>query len=122
MSFKPNQTSLKDFSTIKLLGKGSFSTVYLVQRKQDSKIYALKSVFLEKLTKKQQESSLNEVRILASIHHPNVISYKEAFWDDNTSTLNIVMEYADDGDLFSKIKKMKQEQTFLKKKKYGIGP
>ena len=117
MSFKPNQTSLKDFSTIKLLGKGSFSTVYLVQRKQDSKIYALKSVFLEKLTKKQQESSLNEVRILASIHHPNVISYKEAFWDDNTSTLNIVMEYADDGDLFSKIKKMKQEQTFFDEKK-----
>ena len=117
MSFKPNQTSLKDFSTIKLLGKGSFSTVYLVQRKQDSKIYALKSVFLEKLTKKQQESSLNEVRILASIHHPNVISYKEAFWDDNTSTLNIVMEYADDGDLFSKIKKMKQEQTFFEEKK-----
>ena len=117
MSFKTSQTSLKDFSTIKLLGKGSFSSVYLVQRKQDSKIYALKSVFLEKLTKKQQESSLNEVRILASIHNQNVISYKEAFWDDNTSTLNIVMEYADDGDLFTKIKKMKQEQTFFEEKK-----
>ena len=111
------QTSLKDFITIKTLGKGSFSSVYLVQRKQDSKIYALKSVFLEKLSKRQQESSVNEVRILASIHHQNVISYKEAFWDDNTSSLNIVMEYADDGDLYTKLKKMKQEKIFFEEKK-----
>ena len=73
------KTSLKDFETLKILGKGSFSSVYLVKRKKDSKIYALKSVFLEKLSKKQQENSVNEVRILASIHNQNVISYKEAF-------------------------------------------
>ena len=111
------QTSLKDFITIKTLGKGSFSSVYLVQRKQDSKIYALKSVFLEKLSKRQQESSVNEVRMLASTHHQNAISYKEAFWDDNTSSLNIVMEYADDGDLYTKLKKMKQEKIFFEEKK-----
>ena len=62
------------------------------------------------LEKKQQESSINEVRILASVQHPNVISYKEAFWDDNTNSLNIVMEYADDGDLYTKIKKMKEQK------------
>ena len=110
------QTSLKDFTIIKSLGKGSFSSVYLVKRNQDSKIYALKRVYLDKQTKKQQESSVNEVRILASIHHQNVISYKEAFWDDNTSSLNIVMEYADDGDLYTKLKKMKQEKIFFEEK------
>ena len=100
-----NKTSLLDFEILKAIGKGSFSQVYLVKRKKDSKIYALKSVYLEMLEKKQQESSINEVRILASVQHPNVISYKEAFWDDNTNSLNIVMEYADDGDLYTKIKK-----------------
>ena len=111
------KTSLKDFETIKILGKGSFSSVYLVKRKKDSKIYALKSVFLEKLSKKQQENSVNEVRILASIHNQNVISYKEAFWDDSSSTLNIIMEYADDGDLLTKIKQMKQEKVYFEEEK-----
>ena len=103
-------TSIRDFKKEKVLGKGSFGSVYLVRRKQDNKIYALKTVILEKLNKREQENSVNEVRILASINHPNVIGYKEAFWDDTGSSLNIVMEYADDGDLQTKINKMKKER------------
>ena len=116
LSFQTIQTSLSDFEILKKIGKGSFGSVYLVKRKKDSKIYALKSVILSNLPKNQQESSVNEVRILASVHHQNVISYKEAFWDDNTSSLNIVMEYADDGDLYTKIKKMKEEKIFFEEK------
>ena len=102
-------TTLSDFKIEKVLGRGSFGSVYLVTRKQDQKIYALKTVILEKLSKKEQENSVNEVRILASITHPNVIGYKEAFWNDKESSLNIVMEYADDGDLQTKIQKMRKE-------------
>ena len=102
-------SSMNDFKIEKILGKGSFSTVYLVRRKEDQKIYALKSVILEKLNKKEQQNSVNEVRILASVNHPNVIGYKEAFWDDSQNTLNIVMEFADDGDLQTKISKMRKE-------------
>ena len=102
-------TSIHDFKKEKVLGKGSFGSVYLVRRRQDNKIYALKTVILEKLNKKEQENSVNEVRILASVNHPNVIGYKEAFWDEKGSSLNIVMEYADDGDLESKIVQMRKE-------------
>ena len=107
-------TSIHDFKKEKVLGNGSFGSVYLVRRRQDNKIYALKTVILEKLNKKEQENSVNEVRILASINHPNVIGYKEAFWDDDKSALNIVMEYADDGDLHSKIEKMKKAGGYFK--------
>jgi len=100
---------MSDFKIEKVLGKGSFGSVYLVTRKKDKKIYALKTVILEKLNKKEQENSVNEVRILASINHPNVIGYKEAFWNDKESSLNIVMEYADDGDLQTKIQRMRKE-------------
>ena len=106
-------TTLDDFKIERVLGKGSFGSVNLVTRKKDNRIYALKSVILEKLSKKQQENSVNEVRILASINHPNVIGYKEAFWDEKSSTLNIVMEYADGGDLQSKINIMKNENGFF---------
>jgi NIMA (never in mitosis gene a)-related kinase len=52
------------------------------------------------LTEKEKENALNEVRILASINHPNVIGYKEAFIDEPSNCLCLVMEYADNGDLF----------------------
>jgi NIMA (never in mitosis gene a)-related kinase len=58
------------------------------------------------LTLKEKENALNEVRILASIHHPNIIQYKEAFIS-NDSHLCIVMEYGDDGDLYQKVSAFK---------------
>ena len=50
-------------------------------------IYALKKVKLNNLSDKEKENAINEVRILASIKHPHVISYKEAFFELNTSSL-----------------------------------
>jgi len=63
----------------------------------------MKKVKMVKLSAKERENALNEVRILASIQHPNIISYKESFFEDMTSSLCIVMELADGGDLLNKI-------------------
>jgi len=40
-----------------------------------------------KLSNKEKENALNEVRILASIKHPNIIAYREAFIDEPSSSL-----------------------------------
>ena len=39
------------------------------------------------MNEKDRINAINEVRILASIKHPNVISYREAFVDQASSTL-----------------------------------
>ena len=91
------------FEIISKLGDGSYSVVYKVRRKLDDKIYALKKVKLQNLSEKEKENSLNEVRILASVRSTFVISYKEAFIDENDKSLCIIMEYADKGDLYQKI-------------------
>ena len=109
--------SMNDFEIIRQLGKGSFANVLLVKRKEDNKIYALKKVFVEKLKKTEQDNSLNEVRILASINHINVIGYKEAFYDEFNKSLNIVMEYADDGDLNKKILQYRKEHKMFPENK-----
>ena len=98
--------SLEDFEYGRILGKGVFGSVLIVKRKEDKEIYAMKRVKIGGLTKKELENSFNEVRLLASLNHKNVIGYREAFYDQKSKTLNIVMEYADDGDLSSKIKDM----------------
>jgi len=48
------------------------------------------------------------VRILASINNPNIASYKEAFVEEATQSLCIVMEYANGGDLQTKINNAKK--------------
>jgi NIMA (never in mitosis gene a)-related kinase len=84
--------------------------VYHVRRFLDNQTYALKKVKMVKLSEKEKENALNEVRILASIQHKSICSYHEAFIDEPSQSLwyvskftnfySIVMEYADYGDLF----------------------
>lgn len=92
--------SMKDFQIISRLGEGSYSSVWKVKRKSDGQEYAMKKVKLSTLNQKEKENALNEVRILASIKNPHIISYKEAFLDDNATTLCIIMEYAAGGDTY----------------------
>lgn len=71
----------------------------------------MKKVKLQKLSSKEKENALNEVRILASINHPNVIGYKEAFFEDATNCLCIVMENADGGDMLQIINAKKKQRS-----------
>jgi NIMA (never in mitosis gene a)-related kinase 1/4/5 len=61
------------------------------------------------LSEKERKNALNEVRILASLNHPQIIAYKEAFFEETTCSLCIVMEYAEGGDLQSLINTTKKE-------------
>ena len=104
---------MEQFKIINKIGEGAYSTVYTVKRIEDDKIYALKKVKIKKLSKKEQSNALNEVRILASVNSPYVIGYRESFIDEAEQTLCIVMEYADDGDLYQKIKLYIKNKTFF---------
>jgi NIMA (never in mitosis gene a)-related kinase len=77
-----------------------------VQSKSENEGFlAIKIIKMANLNEKEKDSALNEIRLLASIDSPNVISYHNAFFDSKASTLNIVMEYADGGDLAGMIKR-----------------
>lgn len=66
------------------LGDGAYSSVYKVKRLEDSQIYALKKVKIGMMSNKDKENAINEVRILSSVKHPNVVAYKEAFIDNES--------------------------------------
>ena len=104
---------MENFEIISKLGSGGFSKVYKVKRKIDNKIYALNKVQLLNLSEKQMLSSLNEIRVLASIKSKYVVNYKEAFLDEKDSTLCLVMEYADRGDLANRIKEQKKKGKYF---------
>ena len=43
----------------------------------------------------------------------NIIGYKDAFFEESTSTLCVVMEYADDGDLQGKMDELKKSSQYM---------
>mmetsp|Transcript_14076 Transcript_14076/g.30512 ORF Transcript_14076/g.30512 Transcript_14076/m.30512 type:complete len:392 (+) Transcript_14076:244-1419(+) len=88
---------VQNFKVLKVLGKGSYGKVYKVQRDSDEQYYALKETELGNLNHMERMDAVNEVRILFSISHANVIRYHEAFLNNNK--LCVVMEYAPYGDL-----------------------
>ena len=61
--------------------------MYHVRRFHDNQTYALKKVKMGKLSDKEKENALNEVRILASIHHKSICAYNEAFIDEPSESL-----------------------------------
>jgi NIMA (never in mitosis gene a)-related kinase len=75
------------FDLTSCVGEGAYSSVYHVRRFMDNKTYALKKVKMGKLSDKEQENALNEVRILASIRHKSICSYHEAFMDEASQSL-----------------------------------
>ena len=105
--------SIHNFKILDKIGEGAYSSVYKILRLEDNIEYALKKVKLQNLSEKEKLNALNEVRILASIRNPNVICYKETFIDEASNSLCIVMEYADNGDLFQKILEHQRNGTFF---------
>eukprot|EP00759_Apiculatamorpha_spiralis_P021682 PhF_6_TR26310/c0_g1_i1/m.37775/K08857/NEK1_4_5; NIMA (never in mitosis gene a)-related kinase 1/4/5 len=87
----------------KLVGKGSFGAAYLVLRKKDGLKFIEKEVRLIGMPPAEQEAAKKEVQLLRAVDHPNIVRYVDHC--EKHGILHIVMEYADGGDLYSKLKK-----------------
>ncbi|XP_047127774.1 uncharacterized protein LOC105843081 isoform X1 [Hydra vulgaris] len=93
---------MDEYNQLKILGKGSFGCVWLVKSNKTNINFVIKEISITGLKLHEQESAVNEVKILATLRHKNIIRYQHAFIQE--AKLCIVMEYADDGDLSQKIK------------------
>jgi len=83
-----------------------------VQRKQDKNHYALKAVNIKKLQPREREDAVNEIRVLASIRHKNIVRYCDAFVERDS--LYICMEFAEHGDIGRQIEKFKKANKYIK--------
>ncbi|KAH8582612.1 kinase domain-containing [Cryptosporidium sp. chipmunk genotype I] len=99
---------------IKEVGSGSYGKAILVKDIYKGRDYVMKIINISKLSSNERKDAINEVKLLSSIRHPYIVCFKESFVDDGF--LNIVMEYADGGDLFRKVNVQKQlKKNFLEK-------
>ena len=99
----------------KILGEGSYGKAYLVEEIHSKKEYAMKTITISGLNKKEIEDAKKEAKILKNLDHPNIIHFKEVFICKFPKlTLNIITEFADGGDLSQKIEKQKELKTYFK--------
>ncbi len=87
------------YSLVEVIGSGSFGRAWLAEQNANGKPCVVKEVQVVGLSKKARDQALTEVSALAKCKHINVIRYKDAFIDK--MSLNIVMEYADGGILYT---------------------
>jgi serine/threonine protein kinase len=93
------------YERVKEIGHGTSGRVFLVKNSKGS-LFALKEIKIEKLTKsKEVQLVQDEISFLSKLKHPNIIKFEEHFCQDGA--INIVMEYADGGDLHAFIRTLK---------------
>lgn len=102
MQPQPSLGRVNGFTLTRLLGKGTFGTVYQATRETDGRTYAIKKVDTRKMGAKDRAEAVNEIRILASIAGAHIISFFEAFVEQDI--LYIITEFATHGDLFGYLK------------------
>lgn len=62
------------------------------------------------MTETEKQMLVSEVNLLRELRHPNIVRYHDRIIDRSSTTLYIVMEYCDGGDLASLIARCTRER------------
>lgn len=115
LSGKINQRGFHEqFKPKKKIGKGNFASVYLAEKLESGKNYAVKAFSKEAAYSedKGKECLIKEIEIMRSLSHKNCMKLFEVFESDNS--LYIVVELLEGGLLYDKVKakyKFKPNET-----------
>ena len=102
------------YRILQQLGKGHFATVYLCVERSTGLKFAVKK-FEKRLgdsQRSQTDGLQQEIAVLMSVSHPNVLCLKETF--DESDGVYLVLELAAEGELFNLIvtkQKLTEEET-----------
>ena len=105
LNLKPQEEEEEYFYKIKRIGGGSFGEIFLVMSDKTKIQYIAKIIEIKNPTPENLKIAYNEAKILKKCNHQNIILFKEVFKQriNNITTLNIITEYCDDGDLEMKL-------------------
>ncbi|KAL8293391.1 hypothetical protein RQP46_000092 [Phenoliferia psychrophenolica] len=100
LRLRRTRLGLDDFRTVKVIGKGAFGEVRLVEKVDTHKIYAMKSLKKAEMFKKDQLAHVRAERdVLAESNSPWVVQLYYSFQDSNY--LYLLMEFLPGGDLMT---------------------
>ena len=97
---------MEELQEIRLLGSGSFGNCYLCIDPQDNSKVVVKQIDISHMDLNQKKEAYHEAKIMSVFDHPNIIRFRDIY-ATTSGKLNIVMDYADGGDLADRIKQQK---------------
>ncbi|KAM8809348.1 serine/threonine-protein kinase Nek2 [Eudromia elegans] len=100
----------EDYEVLLTIGTGSYGKCRKVRRKADGKILVWKELDYGSMTEAEKQMLVSEVNLLRELRHPNIVRYYDRIIDRSNTTLYIVMEYCDGGDLASLIARCTKER------------
>jgi len=104
---KNDKICIDDFKLIKVIGKGSFGKVTLVEHKESGDYFAMKVLKKANVVKRKQvEHTRTERRVLGGVNHPFIVRLHYAFQTD--AKLFFVLDYCPGGELFFHLSRMKK--------------
>ncbi|QRV72746.1 AGC/NDR protein kinase [Ceratobasidium sp. AG-Ba] len=100
LRLRRTKLGLNDFRTVKVIGKGAFGEVRLVQKTDTGKIYAMKTLQKSEMLKRDQLAHVRAERdVLAESDSPWVVQLYYSFQDP--AYLYLIMEFLPGGDLMT---------------------
>merc|ERR1719233_181758 len=94
------KVNVENFRTVKIIGRGAFGEVRVVVKKDDKKVYAMKTMRKKDMIDKNQVEHIKAERdILSAAENPWLVRLLFSFQDD--AFLYLVMEYCGGGDLMT---------------------
>nr|WNT93105.1 CDKG2-1 protein [Phyllostachys edulis] len=99
--------SVNEFERLNKINEGTYGVVYRARDKKTGEIVALKKVKMEKEREGFPLTSLREINILLSFHHPSIVDVKEVVVGSSLDSIFMVMEYMEH-DLKGVMETMKQ--------------
>ncbi|KAM4814955.1 serine/threonine-protein kinase Nek2-like isoform 2-T2 [Thomomys bottae] len=104
---------VEDYEVLYTIGTGSYGRCQKIRRKSDGKILVWKELDYGSMTEAEKQMLVSEVNLLRELKHPNIVRYYDRIIDRTNTTLYIVMEYCEGGDLASVITKGTKERQYL---------
>ena len=106
-NYTSKKLTVNDFTTLKVIGKGSYGKVLLVEKNDDKQIYAMKVLKKKAMIKRNQLPHIKaERKIMELVDHPFIVKLRYAF--QNPQKLYMVMDYCPGGELFFHIQRVER--------------
>ncbi|XP_070705540.1 serine/threonine-protein kinase Nek2 [Pempheris klunzingeri] len=104
---------VEDYEVLYTIGSGSYGRCQKIRRKSDGKTLVWKELEYGTMAESEKQMLVSEVNLLRELKHPNIVRYYDRIIDRTNTTLYIVMEYCEGGDLSSLISRCTKERRYL---------
>ena len=125
-----NGSQIEDYEVQETIGTGTYGTCRKIRRKSDRKVggvvagtsvqyfkcpcsvkvFVWKEIDYGGMSEKEKQLLVQEVNLLRELRHPHIVRYHDRVISRSQSTLYIIMEYCEGGDLAALIARKRQEK------------